>query len=105
MRIKTFTISWRRSRDEALKDFKMKHVTFGVLVSCFTANTAVKKNAEELKEEKSLAYQAVRDSFYVDDRLTGANDIQMAVLLLQKLQEMFSRAGFQLKSGILMNLL
>ena len=88
---------WRRSRDEALKDFRMKHVTFGVSASCFAANMAVKQNAEELKEEFPLAYQAVRDSFYVDDGLTGANDIQTAVLLRQQLQEMFSRAGFQLK--------
>ena len=74
---------WQRSRDEAMKDYRMKHVTFGVSASCLAANMAVKQNAEELKEEFPLAYQAVRDSFYVDDGLTGANDIQTAVLLRQ----------------------
>ena len=66
---------WRRNRDEAMKDYRMKCITFGVSASCFAANIAVKQNAEELKEESRLAYQAVRDSFYVDDGLTGANDI------------------------------
>ena len=46
----------------------MKHVTFGVSASCFAANMALKKNAEELKEEIPLT------SFYIDDRLTGANN-------------------------------
>ena len=75
----------------------MKRVTFAVSALCFAANMAVKQNVENLKEEFPLAYQAVRDSFYVDDGLTGANDIQTAVLLCQQLQEILSRGGFHLK--------
>ena len=37
------------------------------------------------------------DSFYVDDGLTGAKDVQTAITLREQLQELFSRAGFQLK--------
>ena len=43
---------------------------------------AVKQNAEQLtREEFPLASQAVQHSFYIDDGLTGADDVQ------QQLQE------------------
>ena len=88
---------WRKSEYEPLQDFRMKRVTFGVSASSFAANMAVKQNAEELSGQFPLAAQAVQSSFYVDDGLTGANDIPTAIQLRQQLQEMFSQAKFELK--------
>ena len=39
---------WRR-QEESLRDYRMKRSTFGVSASCFAANVAVKRNAEELE--------------------------------------------------------
>ena len=64
-----------------LKDYRMTRITFGVSASCFAANMAVKKNAEDLPDEFPLAAKAVRESFYVDDRLMGADDVETAIKL------------------------
>jgi len=81
---------WRRNKEDSLQDYRMKHITFGVSASCL----AVKRNAKELKAELLLAAQAVVDSFYVDDGLTGAEDAQTAIILKSYV---FARAEFQLK--------
>ena len=47
--------------------------------------------------------QAVLDSFYVDDRLTGANSIEEAERLRKELQELFALGGFALHNGTLAN--
>ena len=69
---------------------------FGVSASCFAANMAVKQNAIELAHKYLLAAEAVLDSFYVDDGLTGAEDIESAITLQRQLQDLFTSGGFML---------
>ncbi len=73
---------WRSSPEEVLKDYRMTRITFGVSAS----NMCVKKNASDYALEFPLASQAVKESFYVDDGLTGADTIEMATQLQQQLQ-------------------
>ena len=64
---------WRENSKQPLVDHRMKRLTFGVLASSFAANMAVRQNAIDNKERHPLAAQAVLDSFFVDDGLTGAD--------------------------------
>ena len=57
----------------------------------------VKKNASDYALEFPLASQAVKESFYVDDGLTGADTIEMAIQLQQQLQKLFDKGGFLLQ--------
>ena len=57
----------------------------------------VKQNAIELAHKYPLAAQAVLDSFYVDDGLTGAEDIESAITLQRQLQDLFTSGGFMLR--------
>lgn len=68
---------WRPDPNQTLKDFRMTRTTFGVSASCFAANM-VKQNAMEFAHEYPLAAIAVLESFYVDDGLSGADDIESA---------------------------
>ena len=88
---------WRKHVDAPLTDNRMTRVTFGVASSSFAANMAIKQNALEGEQEYPLAAAAVRDSFYVDDGLTGADSHQEAVELQKQLQELFAKAGFLLR--------
>ena len=74
----------------------MTRVTFGVSASSFLANMCVKQNASDLAHEFPLAVEAVEKSFYVDDGLTGADDIQMAIKLQKELHNLFDCGGFLL---------
>ena len=67
---------WRSSPQDTIKDYRMTRVTFGVAASSFAANMAVKQNAQDLAVEYPLAAQTVENSFYVDDCLTGADNVE-----------------------------
>ena len=88
---------WRRSTNEPLNDFRMTRVTFGVSASSFAANMAVRQNAMDYAMDFPLAYEAVKDNFYVDDGLTGADSVEEAVKLYEQLHNLFDRACFLLR--------
>ena len=83
---------WRSSDTEPISDYRMTRVTFGVSASSFAANMAVKQNALDFAMEYPLASKAVKENFYVDDGLTGADTVEEAVDLQKQLQDLFSRA-------------
>ena len=82
---------WRNSPTDPITDYRMMRITFGVSASSFIANKCVKQNASDYALEYPLAAQAVRDSFYVDDGLTGADSIGAAIELQQQLQNLFDK--------------
>lgn len=88
---------WRSDPGEPLRDFRMTRVTFGVSASSFAANMSLLQNAEEHSLEFPLAVNAVRQSFYVDDGLTGSDSVDEAIALHRELQELFSRGKFLLR--------
>ena len=88
---------WRSSPQGTIKDYRMTRVTFGVAASSFAANMAVKQNAQDLAVEYPLAAQTVENSFYVDDCLTGADNVETAVILHKQLCDLFTRGGFLLR--------
>ena len=88
---------WRNSPEHTLKDYRMTRLTFGVSASSFVANMCVRQNALDFTSEYPLAAKTTKDSFYVDDTLTGADSIQEAIQLHQELQSLFERGGFLLR--------
>ena len=88
---------WRSSPQDVIKDYRMTRVTFGVAASSFAANMAVKQNARDLACKYPLAAQTVESSFYVDDCLAGADNVQTAVILHKQLCDLFTRGGFLLR--------
>ena len=75
----------------------MTRLTFGVSASSFAANMAMRQNAVNYSHKHPKASQAVFQSFYVDDGLTGANSIEEAIQLREDLQDLFKLGGFQLR--------
>lgn len=88
---------WRSQPDQTIVDYRMTRATFGVSASCFAANMAVKHNAVQLAHKYPQAAEAVRDSFYVDDGLMGADSIDSAIALQRQLQDLFTHGGFLLR--------
>ena len=88
---------WRKSPSDQLQDYRMTRVTFGVSASCFAANMAVKKNAQEFSSTYPLAAKVAQENFYVDDGLSGADGIDQAIHLRMELQQLFNQGGFTLR--------
>ena len=59
--------------------------------------TCVKRNASDLAQNYPLATRVVNESFYVDDRLAGADTVERAIETHQQLQELFSKGEFLLR--------
>ena len=83
---------WRRDPTD---DNHMTRVTFGVSASSFIANMSVKQNALDYAME--FPFSAVKDNFYVDDGLTGANSVEEAIKLYEQLYCLFSNADLLLR--------
>ena len=88
---------WRKKTNEPLGDFRMTRVTFSVSTSSFAANMAVKQNASDFAMDFPLAYDAVKDNFYVDDGLTGADSVEETVKLYEQLRNLFDKADLLLR--------
>lgn len=88
---------WRSGPDDTLRDHRMTRVTFGVAASSFAANMAVKKNALDFAHKYPMAAKTVETSFYVDDCLTGADTLELAVVLQRQLYDLFAQGGFLLR--------
>ena len=82
---------------QVVQDYRMTRATFGMSASCFAANMAIKHNALELQDKYPQAANAVCTSFYVDDCLTGADNIESAITLQRQLQDLFTCGGFLLR--------
>ena len=88
---------WRSIPSEPLWNYRMTRVTFGVSASSFAANMAVKQNANDFALDYPQTVDAVNNSFYVDDGLTGADSPKEAIDLHEQLQTLFSKGGFLLR--------
>ena len=101
---------WRSNTTDPILDYRMTRVTFGVSASSFAANMTVKQNAMYHAVQYPPAAEAVSNSFYVDDALTGADSISQAIELQRQLQTLFSKGGFLLRKwnssepGVIQNL-
>ena len=87
---------WRSSENEALKDYRMTHVTFGVSASSFAANMAVRQNSLDHALEFLKAATVVEQGFYVDC-LTGADTIAEVADIHRQLLDLFAKGGFLLR--------
>ena len=76
----------------------MTRVTFGVAALSFAANMAVKQNAQDFGLEYPMAAQTVETSFYVDNCLTGADDVETAIILQRQLCDLFTCGGYLLRN-------
>lgn len=88
---------WRSAHTDKLKDYRMTRLTFGVRASSFIANMSLKQNALDFEDEFPLASKVVQESCYVDDCLTGADNVEAAISLHRQLVDLFQRGGFLLR--------
>ena len=82
--------------DKEPKIFRMKRVTFGVNCSPFLAIATIQNHAKSLKGQFPVAASEVIDNMYVDDCLSGAENVEKAMKLQDSLFSMMKLGGFHL---------
>ena len=88
---------WRKDPTSAIKDYRMKRVTFGVSASPFLAVRTLKQIADDHGEEYPKATQHITNSFYVDDFLGGAANPEEAITLFNDIRAILQKGGFNLR--------
>ena len=85
---------WRRDSSTPLSDYRMTRITFGVAASAFAAIRSFQQTTLDCGDEFSLAKPHIFDSFYVNDCLGGADNVEQAFLLQQQLHGLLEKGGF-----------
>ena len=88
---------WREDTSSQLQDYRMTRVTFGVSASPFLAVRTLQQAAEDHGEGYPEATQHIKESFYVDDYLGGANTTEEAIQLFHQLRAVLKKGGFDLR--------
>ncbi|XP_053691334.1 uncharacterized protein LOC128739859 [Sabethes cyaneus] len=90
-------ILWRTSPNVPLSTYELSTVTYGTKPAPFLATRVLMQLATDEEKRFPLASTAVREDFYMDDVITGADDPVTATDLRIQLQEMLRSGGFWLR--------
>ncbi|XP_062551107.1 uncharacterized protein LOC134216156 [Armigeres subalbatus] len=90
-------ILWRSSPMEEVGAYELNTVTYGTKPAPFLATRTVKQLAEDERTRFPLAARAVEEDVYMDDVITGADDVATAAILRHQLDEMMISGGFRLR--------
>ena len=86
-------IVWRENPADPLQDLQLTTVTFGEKSAPYMAIKALQFIADSCDD--ATVSKTLREDFYVDDLLSGAQTVQEAVALQSKVNMALSSSGFQ----------
>lgn len=89
-------IVWRRSPDESIKHYRLCTVTYGLNASPFLAIRALRQLALDEQATHPQASKAVLSDLYVDDFLSGADDVTSAIELRNEITTLMNNGCMEL---------
>lgn len=90
-------ILWRSNSTDAVQDFRLLTVTYGLISAPYLALRVLQQlNADE-GALYPLAASVLSHQTYVDDCIFGADDIQTALATREQLTELLNKGGFPLR--------
>lgn len=90
-------ILWRSEPDQALKEYRLNTVTYGVSSAPFLACRTIKQLADDEGFQFPLAKTILSANIYVDDVVTGCDSLEDALEAKSQLIQLFSLGHFQLR--------
>ncbi|XP_034179509.2 uncharacterized protein LOC117603975 [Osmia lignaria lignaria] len=93
-------ILWRENKTEPIKTYMLNTVTYGTTSAPFLAVRCLKQIIKDDGHKYPLAATVLDRDFYVDDLLTGTNDLNQACLLIDQLTKLLNLGGFNLRQWL-----
>lgn len=90
-------IIWQHPITKQMQDFQLSTVTFGTSSAPYLAIRTLQQLADDEQHNWSRASIVVKNDFYVDDVLTGADNITEAKVLQHELISLLKSGGFHLR--------
>ena len=92
---------WLKERPAPNEDLKlailrMTRVPFGATSSRFLLAATIRHHLKKYKDKYPDEVKVLDECLYVDDFITGANDVESALKLYQRSKEIMSSAGMKL---------
>ncbi|XP_062556931.1 uncharacterized protein LOC134221760 [Armigeres subalbatus] len=91
------SILWRSSPLEEVAMYELNTVTYGTKPAPFLATRTMKQLAMDEGERYPLAAKAITEDTYMDDVITGCDNLDEAKKLQIQLEEMTRSGGFRLR--------
>lgn len=90
-------IVYRFNPHEEVQDFRLLTVTFGTASAPYLAIRTLKQLAKEERVKYPIASEIIDKDFYMDDVLTGFDDVKSAIAAHEQLQQVMTKGGFELQ--------
>ncbi|KAJ8724347.1 hypothetical protein PYW08_015821 [Mythimna loreyi] len=90
-------ILWRDNPEEEIKDYELVTVTFGTASAPYQAVRTLHQISYDEGGKYPLAAERVLNSFYVDDFMSGCEDVTEGIELYKQMNELLGKGGFQLQ--------
>ncbi|XP_065089402.1 uncharacterized protein LOC135710681 [Ochlerotatus camptorhynchus] len=91
------SVLFRFSPDEEVAVYELNTVTYGTKPTPFLATQTLRQLAADEEDRFPLVARAIREDVYMDDVITGTDEVDAAISLINQLTEMMLCGGFKLR--------
>lgn len=91
-------IFWRESPNQALKEYHITVVMFGLASSPYNAVRTLIQCANEYEKQFPKASSVIKNCFYMDDGIFGCDTVEEARILCKEVEFILNQANFNLKT-------
>lgn len=89
-------ILWRFAPEQEIQTYELQTVTYGEECSAFLAIRSLHQAAISMQHQFPETAEIIKRDFYVDDLLSGANDIKNLLRIKEEITEILRLAKFKL---------
>jgi len=90
-------ILWRKDFSKPVEQYRLLTVTYGTSSAPYTATRVLQQLAFDEGEAYPLAKEIILRDFYVDDLMSGSDDLNTGLQIQSQLIQVLQKAGFQLR--------
>lgn len=90
-------IIWKNSPAEPLQDYQLRTVTFGTAAAPYLAIKTLQQVANDSADQFPIGAAMIKNDFYVDDLLSGANTISEAIEKQRQVTSALKSGGFDIR--------
>ncbi|XP_037960375.1 uncharacterized protein LOC119689581 [Teleopsis dalmanni] len=81
------TILWREDQKKLIEEFVLKTVTYGTSCAPFLTKRALLEVAHDYMDQNSKLYQVIKNDFYMNDLMTGADSINERISIQSEISQ------------------
>ncbi|KAH1028858.1 hypothetical protein HUJ05_002181 [Dendroctonus ponderosae] len=90
-------IVWRDNPNSPMQHYTLNNITYGTASASFLATRCLLEIARDKESKHPLESEIIQNDFYVDDLLTGYNNIDQLIVIRKNLTNIFAEYGFRLR--------